>query len=134
MEEKLKKIFLQAKLEENPDLAENVWQNIILLNKRVIYLRLWIFSSVGIASLIGLIPAWRALSSDLSQSGLYEYFSVAFSSGSPFFSYGKELALSIAESLPIMSIILSLSLVFIFFLSLKYTAKQIIRNSLILSI
>ena len=134
MEKELKKAFLNAKYEENPNLAQNIWNSIIVQNKRIARLKLWAFSSIGLASLIGLIPAWHLLSNNLTQSGFYEYFSLAFSNGSSLLSYWKEFTLSIAESLPVMSIVLSLSLVFVFFLSLKFATKQIVKGQLILSV
>lgn len=130
MEKELIKAFHKAKYEETPDLAEDVWHSIIVRNKRIARLKLWTFSFAGVASLIGIVPAWKALSSDLAQSGFYEYLSLVFSSSDSILSYWKELAFSIAESLPTTSIILSFSLVFILFLSLKYAARQIIKGQL----
>jgi len=134
MEKELKEAFHKAKYQENSNLTESVWHNIVVRNKRIIYIKLWVFSLTGFASLIGLIPTWKTLSIDLAQSGLYEYFSLAFSSGSAILSYWKEFTLSIAESLPTTSIMLSFSLVFILFLSLKYVTRQIIRGQVLLSI
>ncbi len=133
MEKELIKAFNKARYEENPNLADNVWHNIVLRNKRITRLKLWAFSSIGFISLIGFIPAWQKLSSDMTQSGFYEYFSLAFSNGGSILSYWRELLLSIAESLPMTSIILSFSLVFVIFLSFKYATKQIIKNQLSLS-
>ncbi|MCX6751406.1 MAG: hypothetical protein NT161_01410 [Candidatus Nomurabacteria bacterium] len=129
MEKELKKAFHRAKYQENPDLAENIWHSITIRDKHISRIKLWVYSLVGFASLMGLIPAWKILSTDLAQSGFYEYFSLAFSNGSSFFSYWKEMTLSIVESLPVMSIILSLSLVFVFFLSLRFATKQITNNN-----
>lgn len=134
MEKELIKVFQKARYEEKPDLAQNVWHSLVIRNKHITRLKLWAFSFVGLTSLVGLIPAWRILSSDLAQSGFYEYLSLIFSSGNSFFSYWKEFLFSVAESLPTMSIILSLSLIFTLFLSLRYIAKQIIiRSQLTLS-
>ncbi len=133
MEKELIKVFHKAKYEEGSGLALNIWQKIVMRDRRIARLKLWAFSSIGLVSLIGLIPAGKSLFNDLGQSGLYEYFSLLFSSGNSIFSYWKELALSIAESLPIMSIILSLTLVFILFLSFKYASRQIIKGQLLLS-
>jgi hypothetical protein len=133
MEKGLMEAFHKAKYEGKSGLAENIWHGIAARNKHIARIKLWAFSFTGIASLAGLIPAWKILSSDLAQSGLYEYFSLVFSSGGSVFSYWRELSLSIAESLPTMSIILSLSLVFVLFLSLKYASKQIIKGQLSLS-
>ena len=133
MEKELTKAFHKAKYEEKSDLALNIWHNIVIQNKHITRLKLWAFSLVGFASLAGLIPAWKLLSGDLVKSGLYEYFSLIFSNGGSIISYWKELMLSIAESLPIMSIVISLSLIFIFFLSIKFATKQIIKGQLSLS-
>jgi hypothetical protein len=134
MEKELIRAFHKAKYEGKPDLAENIWHNLVRRDKQIVRLKLWAFSFAGLISFLGLIPAWKALLSNLTQSGVYEYFSLIFSNGSSVLSYWKELALSIAESLPLMSIILSLSLVFILFLSLKYVTRQIIKNQSLLSL
>jgi len=131
MQEKLKEAFYKARHEENSYLAENIWHNIILRNKRIIRLKLWAFSFVGITSLAGLIPTWHTLSNDLTQSGFYEYISLVFSNSTLILSYWKELTFSIAESLPTTSIVLSFSLIFILLLSIKYVMKQIIINNYI---
>ncbi len=133
MEKELKKAFQKAKFEENSNLASNIWQNIIIRNRRIARLKLWTFSLTGLISLSGIIPAWKALLSDLAQSGFYEYLSLIFSNDGSFFHYSKEIMLSIAESIPTMSIIMSLSLVFVLFLSLKHVTKQIINNNQIFS-
>ena len=133
MEKELKKAFHRVKYGEKPDLAENIWEGIVRYNKRIARIKLWVFSFIGLLSLAGLIPAWKALSSDLAQSGFYEYLSLAFSNGNSILPFWKELSFSLAESVPIMSTIISLSLIFIFFLSLKSASKQIIRGQLSLS-
>jgi len=134
MHQKLTKIFQKVKYESNINLAENVWQAIVLHDKCVVRVKLWAFSIIGFASLVGLVPAFKALSSDFVQSGFYEYFSLIFSDSGLIFSYWKELFFSLAESLPTISIILTLSLLFICFLSLRYLMKQIGKGRLINSV
>jgi hypothetical protein len=129
MDKELTKAFHKIKYTESSNLAENIWSGIVVRNRRIARLKLWIFSFMGFTSFIGLIPAWYALSSDLTQSGFYEYFSLIFSSDGSIFTYWKEFALSIAESLPTTSIALSLSLVFVLLISLRYVARQIINNN-----
>jgi hypothetical protein len=127
-EDNLIKIFQKAKLEPNLDLAENVWRVIILRDKRIVQFKLWVFACIGFASFAGLFPALNILLSDLSRSGLYEYLSLIFEEGSSVLSYWKELAFSLAQSLPMTSIVLTLSLIFVFFLSLRYLMRQIGKN------
>ena len=129
IEPRLVKIFKETSYEPSSDLAFNIWYTITLHEKRNTRIKLWIFSLVGFISFAGFIPALNLLLNDLRQSGFYEYFSLIFSNGSVLF-FWKELVLSIAESLPTASIILTLSLVFVFVLSLKYLIKQLNNNSL----
>jgi len=131
MEKDLKKAFQNMTFEPKESLGDDIWLNIIAREKRSTRVKLYIFSVVSFLSVLGLIPALEALFNQFTQSGFYEYFSLIFSSGSNLFSYWKELVLSLAESLPIMNIIFSFSLVFIFLLSLRYVLKQIINSSYI---
>lgn len=133
MEKQLTEIFKKAKYQEGINLSKNIWQSIAKHNKHIIRLKLWMFSFIGLVSFVGIIPAWNALSLDLTHSGIYEYFSLIFSNNGSLLLYWKEFLYSLAESLPTMSIAISFSLLFIFFLSLKYATKQIIKGQLSLS-
>jgi hypothetical protein len=128
MKANLKDIFQKAKYEPDANLAFSVWQTLIIQEKRMNKFKLWSFSFIGLISFVGLIPTFQILLSNLSHSGFYEYFSLIFSDGGTMLSYWKELSLSLAESLPTMSIIFTLSMLFVCFLSLKYIFKQIIKN------
>ena len=134
MQSKLIKIFKKARYEPEPDLEQAVWSTIIARDKRTTRFKLWTYGFVGFASFAGLIPAFKILFTDLAHSGFYEYFSLIFSDTGSILSYWKELIFSLTESLPVVSIIFTLSLLFICFLSLRYLMKQIIRNELIFNI
>lgn len=127
MEEKLKKCFYEIKYKPEKDLARNVWVEIVAHEKRILHLKIWIFSTTGVLSLAGLIPAIKALVTSFSTSGFYEYLSVVFSSNSSIASFWQELSYSIAESLPITNILFTFALIFILFLSMRYAVKQFIR-------
>jgi len=128
MEKELIKAFNNAKYQLNTNLTENICKTIIKREKRIKYFKLSIFSIIGISSLTGMIPAFNMLFKDFSQSGFYEYISLLFN-GNTLSAYWKELIFSLAESLPTMNIVLSFSLIFVFFLSIRFVAKQIISNS-----
>lgn len=128
MQSKLVKIFKNAKYNPDKGLAFSVFQTILAQDRRTARLKLWFLSFVLFVSSVGLIPTFQMLSSDLIHSGFYEYFSLIFSDGGVMFSYWKELSFSLAESLPIMSIVFTLSILFVCFLSLKYLIKQINKN------
>jgi len=134
MEESIKKAFKKAKFESNDELKDNIWHSITLREKKIAYFKIFSFASVSLASLVGLVPMFKILINDFTQSGFYEYLSLAFSNGGLFSSYWKEFAFSLLESLPTISIVLLLIPVFIFFLSLRYLMKQIIKGQLSVSL
>jgi hypothetical protein len=131
MEETLEKKFQKAKYGNPENLSENVWRAIIARDQRITRIKLWAFASVAALSVSLLIPAFRILLTDFKQSGFYDYLSLIFSSGGSIISYWKELAFSLAESLPAISIILTLSLLFICFFSMRHLMKQVGKRSLL---
>ena len=133
MDEKLIKICCDAKYQARADLCEDIWCTIVAHDKRILRLRLWVFSLIGTMSLIGSVWALENLSTNLTKSGFYEYLALTFSSGGVVVNFLKDILLSLGESLPLISIIISLSFIFIFFLSLRHLARQINRNQLLLS-
>ena len=133
MNENLKKAFNNIKYQSEQDLSEKVWYSIVKHEKRIFHIKLYTFSLFSLLSLAGMIPAFKMLFADFSQSGFYEYFSLLFSSNGALASSWKELIYSLAESLPTISIIFSFSILFIFFLSLRFVLKQIVRSQLSLS-
>ena len=134
MQDKLTKIFQKAKYGQDSNLEETVWSSIAASERRGAKLRLWIFSLLGLVSLGGLVPAVSVLLNNLTQSGFYEYFSLIFSDSGAVLASWKEFIFSLAESLPLLSIIYTLSLIFVFFLSLRYAMKQVGKNQLISSL
>ncbi|MES2023686.1 MAG: hypothetical protein V4439_03305 [Patescibacteria group bacterium] len=132
-EQKINRAFGNAKYEPENGLILSIWNTISTREKRIAKVKFWAFSALGVVSLAGFVPVFKALVSDFAQSGFYEYLSLAFGSGGSVSLFWKELALSIAESLPVFSIILLLGVVFIFFLSVRYAMKEIIRGQLSLS-
>ena len=131
MGHKLIKLFQEAKYEPDTSLADGIWHAIVIRDKYMTQIKLWAFTFMGLASLIGLVPAFKELLSDFTQSGFYEYFSLLFSDGGSMLSYWKEFVFSLVESLPTISIIFTLSLLFICFLSLRHLVKQVGKGQLI---
>lgn len=134
MEQKLNNLFKKARFEPSEELSNKIWHKIVIRDRNIACFRLISLSSIGIASIFGSIPMFRILINDLAQSGFYEYFSMAFSNNGIFSIYWKEFAYSLAESLPTMSVVFLLTLVFIFFLSLHNVIKQIIKGQLSLTL
>ena len=128
MQKTLKEAFINAKYEANISLANNIWQKIINRNKKIRLIKISTFSLFGVLSLVGIVPVFKTMSNEFAQSGFYEYFSLFFSGNEDISLYWKEVLMSTAESLPTLNIIYTLTLVFILFISLKYTARQILTD------
>ena len=105
-----------------------IWNKIKKREKTKKTFKIWIFSTMGVCSIMGFIPVFKMLLSDLSTSGFYEYTSIAFSNGGIFSSYWKELAMSLSEAIPLASLIYTFTFVFLFFFSIRFVIKQIINN------
>ena len=125
MQDKLVKIFQKVKYEPEANLSGNIWRKIIARDNLTVRFKLWAFGFAGLASLGGLIPVFKILFADFARSGFSEYFSLIFSDTGSILSSWKELFFSLAESLPVISLVSALSLLLIFFLSLKYLVKHI---------
>ena len=132
MENELIKIFKKAKYEPDANLALDVWRAVMARNEEKARLKLWTFSILGLFSLAGLVPVLEMLISDFAHSGFYEYFSLIFPDGASIASSWKELMFSLAESLPTVSVMLTLSLVFVFFFSIRHAMQQVGKNRLAL--
>jgi len=124
MDSDLIKAFQKAKYHPESRLSDDILLFIRIRQARKNNIKFWIYSSTGVVSFVGLFFSIKLLIADFIQSGFYEYLSLVFSD-SKALSYWKEITLSITESLPMTNLIISLSLVFIFLLSLRFMARNI---------
>ncbi len=129
MEKNLHKILSDCACCPETDLPDHIWHAVVIENKHQTRIKLWIFSLVGVGSLAAIIPALNTLITRFSESGFYDYFSLIFSDIGSVATAWKEFGLLLTESLPVMSITITLALVLIFFISIRYTVKQIIINN-----
>jgi len=99
--------------------------------------RLFLFSAGLIGAIILFIPALKGVISGLTQSGFIQYFSLLFSDAEIVLAYWQNYALSLLETLPVMSLILLLATVFAILELLKllandlkniFISKQLIHN------
>ena len=124
MDSDLTKAFQKASYYPESRLSGSILLVISAKERKSARIKLWAYSIIGAFSFAGLFPSVKLLLSQFSQSGFYQYLSLAFSD-SRAVSYWKEITLSITESIPMTSLILSLALVFIFILSLRFIARNI---------
>ena len=121
-------------VEPETGINERIFKSITKKERQLYQLKLATFSVIGISSLATLVPIIKILINDFTNSGLYEYSSLIFSNTESMFTLGKEYLLIIAESMPILSITLTLSVLFIFILSIKKIVEQININQIRLAI
>ncbi len=121
-------------VEPETGLNERIFKSINKKEKDLYQLKLVTFTIIGLSSLATLIPVIKILINDFNNSGLYEYSSLIFSNTESILTLGKEYILIIAESMPILSITLTLSVLFIFILSIKKIVEQININQIRLAI
>lgn len=130
MDKNLIRILKEKKYEPEENLASVIWDRILKRERKMARIKFYLFLFFGIFSFAGSIPIFKSLLNDLSKSGIYEYLSVAFSENEALSSYWRELSFSVTEALPIVSILYTLAISFIFFLSLKYAIRQITQSRL----
>jgi len=86
--------------------------------------RLIIFSIGLIASLAAFIPALRLMQQSLAESGFAQFFSLIFSDFGIVLTYWQNFALTLLESLPVLSVAAFLATIFIFLESLKFLVRD----------
>lgn len=124
MDRNLNKIFQKTMYSPKSELSEDIFVAISIKEKRNNYIKLSIYSITGVLSLSGFFVIVKQLFSDFYSSGFYDYLSLVFSNSKALY-FWKEITLSLAESLPVTNLILLLSSIFVFVLSLRYMARNI---------
>ncbi|MFA7685509.1 MAG: hypothetical protein WCX95_01775 [Candidatus Gracilibacteria bacterium] len=82
------------------------------------------FSLIIVVGIASIVPALQYVSQSFSKSGFYSYFSLIFSDGGSIVAYWQEFLLSLADTLPVMGIIVLFSIIFMVLLALRFVAKN----------
>jgi hypothetical protein len=133
MEDNLKKAFCKAKYEPKENLSSKVWLGVVQHIEHKAKIKFWTFSFFSLASLTGSVFAFRTLSQEFSNSDFSQYFSLVFSNSGIIIKYWKEFILTLTDSVPIVSMVFLLALVFVFFTSLRLTILQFYKSRLSVS-
>lgn len=122
-EEKYKKLLGSINLVEPPKgLEGRIMRRINEEEKQISRVRAWAFGGSSLASFGLSLWAIIYLVKSASESGFWQYLSLAFSDGTVL-AYWKEISLSLAESLPITSLIMALATTGFFIWSFTKTFK-----------
>ena len=112
-----------------PEAPDNLFNKIITrINRRQRMLaisRVIVFSFSLLGSLVAAWPIFSAVKIEFVNSGFLQFLSLVFSDFEVIITYWQSFALTLLESLPAISIALSLLILFIFMGSLKFLTKDI---------
>lgn len=129
MEQDLQKLFKKAVYHPECRLSDDVCCAILAKRKNIIRRNTSVYVLLIVSSLSGSIFSIRDLITESSKLGFYKYLSLVFSDGGVIATYWKEYMLTLADSLPVMNLIVSFALLFVLFISLK-KASSIFKNGL----
>ncbi len=87
--------------------------------------RLTIFSIGLFGSAAAFIPVFKMAQLEISNSGFLQFFSLLFSDFGTVAAYWQSFTMLLLESLPAMSLAIFLAVIFIFFESLRFLARDI---------
>ena len=124
MEQNLQKLFKNASYQPEGRLSNDIWSVIESRSVRVTKWKRFGYLSLSVLSLSGSVFSIRILIEQSTRLGFYKYLSLAFSDSGVIALYWKEYVLSLVDSLPIASLITSLFLLFILFISIRRTSRQ----------
>ncbi len=124
MEKRLNLLFRNAKYNPNADLHSDIWRLITLKQNKQLRLKLYTSVTMNVVSLAALVYALKDLINQFSQSGFYSYISLVLSDTGSISSIWKEYVLSLASSLPVASLTISLVVIAVFLVSARSTIRQ----------
>ncbi len=109
----------------NPDtgLEKRILDAVAHERRRAFVLRRNLYVGVAVLSVAGMVPAVIALGTQASQSGFLQYLSLTFSDGGTLWTMGKDFGLILAESLPVMNLILVTGILAVLCWSIRKTFK-----------
>ncbi len=106
------------------ELYARIEKRIHRLEKRAYRMSLALFGSTFVLSSLALIPSLAYLTQEFSRSSFGQYLTLLSSDGDVMLMYWKELAFSLAESLPLAGVTLVLTVTFVLLYSLKLLCSK----------
>jgi hypothetical protein len=129
MEDKYKKLLGSINLIEPPkNLASRVLARIENEEKRLTKIRAWAFGGSSVVSFSLSLWAVVYLIKSAVATGFGQYLTLIFSENGIALAYSRELSLSLAESLPLTSLILFLAAIGFFIWSLTKATSPLIAK------
>jgi len=130
VEKNLHKLFQEAEYCPESRLSENIFNTIEHKSTQITKLKRFGYLSLSVLSLSGSVLSIKSLIEQSSKLGFYDYLSLAFSDSGVIATYWKEYVLSLADSLPIASLVISCLLLFVLFISIQRVSYQFKARSI----
>lgn len=124
MEQNLQKLFKQSSYIPESRLSDDIWSVIESKNNNITKWKNFGYISLSIVSLSGSVFSIKSLIGEFIKLGFFDYLSLAFSDSGVIATYWKEYVLTLANALPVMSLILSFFLLFVLFVSVQRMSFQ----------
>ena len=124
MEQNLQKLFKNASYLPESRLGDDIWSVIESKNKRITKMKTFGYTFLCVLSLFGSVFSIKSLIEQFTKLGFFEYLSLAFSDSGVLATYWKEYTLTLVNSLPLFSLVLSFSLLFVLFISIQRASYQ----------
>lgn len=112
-------------LEPSDALLSAVLSEIKMRETRRTRIRSILSAGFFVLGLIAVVPAWRELNAELTQSGFFHFASLLFSDAETLLTYWKDFAGSLAESFPAFGMSAVLGSILALFVSLKFFIQNI---------
>lgn len=119
MEQNIQKLFKQSSYTPESKLSNDIWGIIESKNTNLSKWKTFGYLSLGILSLSGSIFSIKSLIEEFTKLGFFDYLTLVFSDSGVIATYWKEYTLVLADSLPITSLMISLFLLFVLFISIR---------------
>jgi len=125
------KIFNKLdKIEPPADLVDKILTRIALAKKRQTLCRVTLGLALSVASGIAIFASLINIGQVLNTSGFFQYLSLVQSDSGLLLVLWKDFSLSLAETLPVLSLTLLMTTVWIFLQSLRLTVSLIYGHNI----
>jgi hypothetical protein len=132
VEQNLQKLFKEAAYHPESRLSGDIWTAIEIKKAQITKWKRFGYLSLSILSLSGSVFSIKSLIEESIRLGFFSYLSLAFSDSGVIATYWKEYTLSLVDSLPVASLVLSFLLLFILFISIRRASYQF-KNKLLIA-
>jgi len=128
VEQNLHKLFKPSSDNKESKLSSDIWNVIESKTTHMTKQKTLFYLSIGAMSLVGTIFSVKSLIEEFLRLGFFNYLSLIFSDIGVITTYWREYTLTLMDSLPVTSLIILFSLLFILFISIRRVSYKFRRK------